>query len=378
MPLPLSIDSVLENFKGFGAAETPVPDAPETDAPETEEGVETIETTETDTTSETKPEAKPRKEARKEDEKADPAGDTDTATEPDGIAHLRQLHGLTDEDGEFDASLEGIEALTLKVAEKAKQAAGEEVFAALYEQFPGLQEYLTYQAQGGDPAKYFEVLASGAGQEYDLSKERDQEAVVRAYMEAKGLDEDDIEEQIDALSDKGKLKERAEKLLPKITAEREEAKKELLAAQAEQVKAQQAQVKQYWSGVEQAIQKGAIGKGGEVVIPAPERQKFYDYLAKPVNRQGQAGFDADWNAMSEGEKLAIKFLVYKKGDVSALAKRQQTSKQAEQATKLLAKTAPTKLTGGAGGNTKSAAGLGFDFNDLKGVLSESLTNSRSN
>lgn len=94
--------------------------------------------------------------------------------------------------------------------------------------------------------------------ELDPSEESDQEAIVRQYMQAKGIADETIDDDIQTWKDLGKLENKAKQFKPKLDEMHEEIINYQIAQQ-EQFRAQQEQAAQaYVQNVFEALRPGEI------------------------------------------------------------------------------------------------------------------------
>lgn len=79
--------------------------------------------------------------------------------------------------------------------------------------------------------------------------------------------------------------------------------------------AEQNQIKDYWTNVENIIQKGDLKL---INIPVKERQGFFEYISKPINDKMDSAESLDMQKDSTEFDLMVSYLRYKKGDLSQL------------------------------------------------------------
>lgn len=123
-----------------------------------------------------------------------------------------------------------------------------------------LQAAAQYVLNGGSDIKgMFRALAQVEEvRELSADNESDQEQIVRQYMQAKGIPEDTIDDDIETWKDLGKLEQKAKQYKPKL----DEMHEEMIAyqiAQQEQFREQQEQAAQaYVQNVFEALRPGEI------------------------------------------------------------------------------------------------------------------------
>lgn len=327
---PIGLDSLMSGFKPIVPAVTPTPDS--TTETSTDENKNPETDTSTDTTTNT--------------ETTDTSADTTDTGDQSGDLFSRLRQELDPElEGEFEETFEGISKFAGSLAEKSRVAGREETYARLIEAAPELDEYLTYRLSGGDPKKYFEVLNQSGSVPADLTSVEAQKQVVTKFLESKGFDADDIKEQLTSLEDTDKLEATAKKYHGKLTEQESTSAATLVEEQKQQALKQKEANEKYWSGIRAVIDTGKIGAQGTTVVPATEREGFFKWLATPVEA-GKPQQALDWAAMSEADKLAVQYFIYKKGDLKALANRSQTTTKVDETLRAISQNSGDRMKGG--------------------------------
>ena len=89
---------------------------------------------------------------------------------------------------------------------------------------------------------------------------------------------------------------------------------------------QQKVQKEFWDGVADTIEKSQEFAG--ITIPQRDKNKFFNYISKPVDQEGRTQRDLDHSNAEIDVKLAIDYLMYKGFDINSLiskkAKTQST------------------------------------------------------
>lgn len=208
---------------------------------------------------------------------------------------------------------EGLAEFTKDVAKEI----AEDQLQALFEQFPTVQKHLDYVLAGGDPDKFFQTYnpSMDYGQiEMDKDDTRTQKGFLTEYLREKGHDDDFIKDMIEDYEDSGKLYDRALNAQKHLAAGQAKEREEIVARQREAQKEQQKQTEEFWESVATTIEQGKEFAG--IKIPDREKAKFFDYISKPVNKQGQTKRDVDYASAEMDAKLALDYLMYKKLQLS--------------------------------------------------------------
>ena len=171
-----------------------------------------------------------------------------------------------------------IEANMQEVANKVRRETPKQFFESLPQE---LQIAARYVAEGGtDLKELFKTLASvEETRTLDVSKERDQEMIIKDYLSATGYGTmDEIEEEIELWKDLGKLEQQASKFKPKLDKMQEKVIARKLEEQEMRRKQQEQASKQYMSNVYETL-KG--GKLGDLKVDKKTQAMLYNGLVQP-------------------------------------------------------------------------------------------------
>jgi hypothetical protein len=221
---------------------------------------------------------------------------------------------------------EGLAEFTKDVAKEI----AEDQLQALFEQFPTVQKHLDYVLAGGDPDKFFQTYnpSMDYGQvEIDRDDARTQKGFLTEYLREKGHDDDFIKDMIDDYEDSGKLYDRALNAQKHLAAGQAKEKEEIVTRQREAQKQQEKQTEEFWESVATTIEQGKEFAG--IKIPDREKAKFFDYISKPVDKQGRTKRDVDYASAEMDAKLALDYLMYKKLELSDIISTKVKSASAQ-------------------------------------------------
>jgi len=221
---------------------------------------------------------------------------------------------------------EGLAEFTKDVAKEI----AEDQLQALFEQFPTVQKHLDFVLAGGDPDKFFQTYNPSLdyGQiEIDRDDSRTQKGFLTEYLREKGHDDDFIKDMIDDYEDSGKLYDRALNAQKHLAAGQAREKEQIVARQRETQKQQQQQTEEFWESVATTIEQGKEFAG--IKIPDREKAKFFDYISKPVDKQGRTKRDVDYASAEMDAKLALDYLMYKKLELSDIISTKVKSASAQ-------------------------------------------------
>ena len=314
--LDLSKVSVNDIFNDNG----PTPE------PQVEETTEAVEETQDEPQEEEQPVEEPQEE-QAEDQVEEPVSKeqpSEATEEEESIINELQAKLGYELDGEFDESIDGLLDFTKATADKMAQEQMQNVFTA----FPDVQEYLNYRANGGDPKQYFQT----ASPERDFSAMEvtdgdvvTQKQIVGAYLEGQGFDQSEIKETLEDYEDAGILERHAKKALTRLQTAQAQEKRTLIERQQQQAQAQAQENERMWTEINGLVQQGSL-KG--LTVPERDKKRFFDWMASPVDQQGNSQRAVDRANLDQETLLALEYIVYKGFDLSKLVANNNTTQKA--------------------------------------------------
>jgi hypothetical protein len=263
-------------------------------------------------------------EETEEEEQEEEKTEDDEDAEPTVVSEVLEQLGY-EPDEEYDDTPEGLAAMTKDIA---SQIADERIDDVL-ENFPLVKKHLEYVLQGGKSQNFMEAHDPNMDYtEFNLKEDdaASQKVILSNYFELKGHDKDFINELLEDYEDTGKLYKKAGAAKEALGKYQQQEREEMFEKQRQQnVESQQAQ-KEFWDGVAGTIDESQDLAG--INLPQKDKSKFFNYISKPVNDQGQTQRDLDHSEADIDVKLAIDYLMYKGFDINGLvdkkAKTQST------------------------------------------------------
>lgn len=141
------------------------------------------------------------------------------------------------------------------------------------------KHFLQYIQAGGKASNYFDVIKEySLDLEGDLDDEAYQDKIIRYKMSKDGRDEEEIEERLEYLSEKGKKKQVAERSLNVISKDIEEEKKEII----ESVKREKEELRERKRNYREAL-KLSIAEINEIKgikVSQNEKEDIVDFLTR--------------------------------------------------------------------------------------------------
>lgn len=141
------------------------------------------------------------------------------------------------------------------------------------------KHFLQYIQAGGKASNYFDVIKEySLDLEGDLDDEGYQDKIIRYKMHRDGRDEEEIEERLDYLGEKGKKKSVAERSLNAIRKDIDEEKKEII----ENVKREKEELKQRKYNYRESLKSSIAGINeiNGIKIVQNEKEDIVDFLTR--------------------------------------------------------------------------------------------------
>ena len=211
-------------------------------------------------------------------------------------------------EGEYADTAEGLTEMTKDVASQMADDRIDEVL----EKFPLVKQHLDYVLAGGESQKFMTAYDPNLDyNEMKLSEDdsRSQKAILSDYFYQKGHDESFIKEMLEDYEDSGKLHNKAEAARQALGKVQAQEKEQLVTRQQQSLQEEQDKQVEFWNGVQETIKESKEFAG--LQVPEREKTKFFNYLSKPVTKDGYTQRDVDHSKAEMEQKLAIDYLMYK-------------------------------------------------------------------
>ena len=208
---------------------------------------------------------------------------------------------------EYEDSVGG---LTDFVRDLSQQAA-EDQLASFFEEYPDVKKHLDYVMSGGESESFAQAYSPQtdfSAMEIAADDIATQRAVLGHYFQAKGHDGEFIQEMLDTIEDGGKLQNKALVARDELAGAQETYRQELVATQTAEFEKQQVETAAFWDDIANTIESESEFQG--IAIPDRNKAKFFNYISKPVGKNGQTQRDIDFEASDIETKLAIDYLMY--------------------------------------------------------------------
>lgn len=209
---------------------------------------------------------------------------------------------------EYEDTTEGLLQLTQDMSSKM----AEDQLDELFEKYPLVKNHLEYVLNGGDSQEFMQAYDPQLDYEkIEISEDdvRSQKGILADYFAAKGHDRDFIEEMLEDYEDTGKLFQKSQAAKTALAQQQGAQRQQLLEQQKQQRAKQEEEQTQFWNGVYETISNTDEFAG--ITVPKRDKAKFFDYVSKPVTKEGFTQRDLDHREAQMDVKLAIDYLMYK-------------------------------------------------------------------
>ena len=266
--------------------------------------------------------------------------------------------GFDTEGAKYDDTPEGLANLTEDVATQL----AEEKMESTLSKFPLVKEHLDYVLNGGESQKFMQAYDPSLDYSKIEVKEddvRSQKAILGDYFTVKGHDQEFIKELLEDYEDTGKLHNKAMQAKDALAKVQVKQREDMVVSQRETVEGQQKELRQYWEGVADTLEKSKDFAG--LSIPEREKGKFYSYLSSPINKDGHTQRDLDHSNAQMEQKLAIDYLMYKGFNLEQIINTKAKTKATKSLREKISRNEETVKSSRAKARTKR---VNVDFDDL--------------
>jgi len=148
---------------------------------------------------------------------------------------------------------------------------------------------------------------------------------------------------IETYEDKDQLFEKANQAKNALAKAQAEKKSHLLEQQRAEAERQRAQAEQTWTTVKDTVSNASDLSG--IPISQRDKNKFIDYISKPVTREGYTQRDIDAQKLGLEQQIAMDFFLFKGGNMAEILNKKAKTSAAKSLKERL-KTSTGKAKGG--------------------------------
>lgn len=198
-----------------------------------------------------------------------------------------------------------------------------------FSDYPEVKEFRDFVVLGGKPGDYLQTKYPDVDySKLDIKDEAIQKAVVSLYYKNEGLDDEKVNKKIEKWEAAGLLEDESGEILEKLQKKQAIEQKEIVAKQKEVANKRQEEISKYWGTVSKTLKDSNTIKG--LNIPIKDKESLFNYMAKPVNKNGYSQEMLDDNAMDTETKIALAYIKKNKLDLSKLIKAEAVTVKAKE------------------------------------------------
>ena len=291
-----------------------------------------------------------------DDQEVDETDDEDREADDTVVSEVLDKLGYEAEN-EYDDTADGLAAMTKDIASQIADDRIDEVLEA----FPLVKEHLQYVMNGGESQNFMSAHDPNLDyNKFELSEDdkRSQKSILSDYFTVKGHDKEFIQEMLEDYEDSGKLHGKAEAARQALGKQQIEKRGQLVENEKQARAAEAVKQEEFWSGVADTIKDSKEFAG--LQVSEKEKSKFFNYLSKPIDKNGYTQRDIDHANAEMETKLAIDYLMYKGFNLEKIINKKATTKQTRSLRDKISKNEEKVKSARSASRTKKS----FDIDDL--------------
>lgn len=250
---------------------------------------------------------------QEEDEGGDPEGEEDSEGDEQEEAEERVVDSIVKRLGlEFDeeelASLEDTEEGIASLVETASKKAAQLAYDRMVESSPNVKALYEYEQGGGDPQEFIQAFYPQTDYNEVEVAEDDvdtQKAIIRESLKSKGLSDQRIQRNLQAIEDSGNLLEESQDSLKDLQQMQENQRQQIIEQNKERQKEQRRKAEETNQKVSSLIDEGEING---LPIPKAKKDDFRKFIT-PDPETGISPRDKRVSEMSLEDSLAIDLIL---------------------------------------------------------------------
>lgn len=173
-----------------------------------------------------------------------------------------------------------LDAVTLmEMYDAQKKASIEKVQQEVIEQAGEYAKYIKYLMDGGSSEVVSDMIDLEKLITLDPEDEENQKTILTAVLELKGMEEDVIQDTIEAILDKGKGKQKTKEAIEQLASYKDNVFQSKAKEREDQIKAQKAQYDNYVNSFTKTVRAGKLGS---VVIDKNKQEQIINAMFKPT------------------------------------------------------------------------------------------------
>lgn len=243
------------------------------------------------------------------DEGDDPDGEEEGDDEPPSVVEsvITSL-GYEFSDEELEGLEDSEEGIT-RLVEIASRKASEDRFNQMVEASPNVKALYEYERAGGDPNAFAEAFYPEVDYaEVEVSKDDTdtQKSIIRESLKSKGLSDERIKRNLQAIEDSGNLFDEAKDSLTDLQTVQQQRREQIKEDTEKAQQTAREEAEQTWQKVEETVKQGNLKN-----IPLPKKQQgeFLEFI-QTNPETGMSPRDEAISKMSLEEQLTLDAIVF--------------------------------------------------------------------
>lgn len=222
----------------------------------------------------------------------------------------------TGEEQKVPNSEEGLKQLLEYNSSKKAQDLFSEMYSSLNENDAKAVKYIL---EGGSLSEWEKIQGSDTiGEDFDISKEDNQETVIRKWFESQDLEDSEINEMIETYKDSDTMEKQAKLAKKQYLKLQHKEREKSLEAEKNRKEEERKRLEEEAVKFKDTVMKAEKIKGFE--LSKKDRQELYDYVTKPIDDKGNTQSELDVKDDLD-TALLIEYLKMKDFDFSKLEKK---------------------------------------------------------
>ena len=169
---------------------------------------------------------------------------------------------------------------------------------------PDAQAFIKFKMQGGDTAKFFEMLQGSSELELgDITDPDYQDEVIRYQLKKEGFDEEEIEDRLEMYEDSGKKEKFATKLYNRFIEDKEREKEYLLKQQEQEKEQAIKRAQEFKQAIDKVVEETEDING--LKLTNKDKSSLSDFLTKRDRRTNLTGFQTKLNETFQDKKKLV-------------------------------------------------------------------------
>lgn len=243
-----------------------------------------------------------------EEDESDEDDPEEPEEEPSVVENIITTLGYEFTEEELEGVEDTEEGLTTLVDRAGKKVA-EDRFNKMVEASPNVKALYEYEQMGGDPNKFIEAFYPQTDYNTVEVSEDDtdtQKEIIKQSLKTKGLSDERIQRNLQAIEDSGNLLDEAKDSLTDLREAQKNEKERIKQETEQSQKEAQQEAEKMWNTIEETVDKGNVAN-----IPVPKKQKddFLNFI-RVDPEEGYSPRDKKFAELNLEQQLAFDAILF--------------------------------------------------------------------